>query len=801
MLKYYIKTALRNFQTNKVIFAGSLLTLILGSLSISLLSNYLFNELTMDNFHSKEKDMYMMKVKFNKSMNWMSFDASHYYGFNFEDFPELKCITSIKKFEKKELKLAYGNSTFQPEVLIADSTFFQVFDFDLKIGNKNQVLFNPQDILITENYAKKMFGAENPIGKTVKLLGNYNKLYTVNGIMKNLPSNSSILFDVILPTHSDPIQRFGRTGGDFFVLNKDVDENEFIEKIENFIHTKPYYKNYKVGLVPFDDLYLNKDEINVVDIISKFGNKRNNFIVFFIIIVLFIITTLNFSNLQVIYTNSNIKLLGINIVHGAQSKHLIFQKIIEIGIIIIVTTVIISSLYQLLLPAFNTIINVPLSPPIWMVVALNLSVLLLIAFLALFYPMIVTTKIPVLSSLKNQLFSIGNSLSRKTVVTLQYTLTFILLIAAIVVAKQLNMMLDKDLGFNYENIISSKLFSYPHESKFYEKYEELNDEQKIEFTNNITKNHHIIQNELASNTLIKSFSQGDSPLKPIPSAFKLKSSDDKDVQKKLLRITPNHKEIFGLQITEGRFFENSRDKPSWKKAVINEAAKKFWNIKDITKDRLQQRGSMEYEIIGVVKDFNYEHLATKPEPLVMVYYNDIESPFYIEFQDGQVERGLKFVKILFHKTNLNETFHYSFLSDEIADLYQKEKRLSTIYILFTIIALTISAIGLFTIALYETRRRIKEVALRRVNGASIKEIVSMLNKDFIKWVGIAFVIAVPITYYAMSKWLENFAYKTTLSWWVFALAGVFTLVIALLTVSWQSYRAATRNPVEALRDE
>ncbi len=210
---------------------------------------------------------------------------------------------------------------------------------------------------------------------------------------------------------------------------------------------------------------------------------------------------------------------------------------------------------------------------------------------------------------------------------------------------------------------------------------------------------------------------------------------------------------------------------------------------------------MEYEIIGVVKDFNYEHLATKPEPLVMVYYNDIESPFYIEFQDGQVERGLKFVKILFHKTNLNETFHYSFLSDEIADLYQKEKRLSTIYILFTIIALTISAIGLFTIALYETRRRIKEVALRRVNGASIKEIVSMLNKDFIKWVGIAFVIAVPITYYAMSKWLENFAYKTTLSWWVFALAGVFTLVIALLTVSWQSYRAATRNPVEALRDE
>ena len=156
---------------------------------------------------------------------------------------------------------------------------------------------------------------------------------------------------------------------------------------------------------------------------------------------------------------------------------------------------------------------------------------------------------------------------------------------------------------------------------------------------------------------------------------------------------------------------------------------------------------------------------------------------------------------MFNEVNPNQTFNYTFLSDDIAALYDKEKRLSTIYILFTIIALLISAIGLFTIALYDTQRRVKEIGIRKVNGATINEIMLMLNRDFMKWVVIAFVIACPIAYYAMSKWLEGFAYKTPLSWWVFALAGLSTLVIALLTVSWQTYRAATRNPVKSLRDE
>ena len=185
----------------------------------------------------------------------------------------------------------------------------------------------------------------------------------------------------------------------------------------------------------------------------------------------------------------------------------------------------------------------------------------------------------------------------------------------------------------------------------------------------------------------------------------------------------------------------------------------------------------------------------------MVYFDDMFASFLIEFENGATQSGIQSIQKVFNKINPGEPFSYSFLSDEIKAMYQKEKQLSKIYILFTIIAYAISAIGLFAISLYDTRRRTKEIGVRKVNGAKIYEVLALLNKEFIIWVLFAYIIAAPVAYFAMNKWLENFAYKTNLSWWIFALAGLLALGIALLTVSWQSWRAATRNPVEALRYE
>ena len=211
--------------------------------------------------------------------------------------------------------------------------------------------------------------------------------------------------------------------------------------------------------------------------------------------------------------------------------------------------------------------------------------------------------------------------------------------------------------------------------------------------------------------------------------------------------------------------------------------------------------STGHEIIGVVEDFNYQNLSSKPQPLFMENFEDIRVGFLIKFRDGSVQDGLQSVTKLFKKVNPGEDFSYSFLSDEVAALSQKEKRLSQIYFVFTIIALLITVTGIFIIAVYDAQRRTKEIGIRKVYGARIGEIMFMLNKDFVTLVVLAFIIACPIAWYALHRWLQNFAYKTTISWWVFAVAGAVAVAIALLTVSVQSYKAATRNPVEALRYE
>ena len=290
--------------------------------------------------------------------------------------------------------------------------------------------------------------------------------------------------------------------------------------------------------------------------------------------------------------------------------------------------------------------------------------------------------------------------------------------------------------------------------------------------------------------------------------WKLQGDDRDYASANFLAVTPDYAKTLGLKMLEGRFFENEKDKDRGNKIVINEAAKKYWGIEGISSARILNKywsrsddDGGGFEIIGVVKDFNSEHLSIKPHPLVMMYFQDIEANFMIQFEEGTVQQGIQFVQRLFSEINPGETFEYTFLTDDISAMYQKEKRLSEIYILFTVIAYLISSIGLFAISLYDTRRRVKEIGVRKVNGAKVSEVLALLNMAFIKWIAIAFVIATPLAWFAMHKWLENFAYKTTLSWWIFALAGVLALGIALLTVSWQSWRAATRNPVEALRYE
>ncbi|WP_186754011.1 ABC transporter permease [Echinicola salinicaeni] len=795
MILHYIKYAFRNFRSKLSVSIGSLLTLLLGTVCISLLFTYVYNELSMDKFHSRGKDIYAMVIRTNEGSEWQPIDGSSFFDFDYRDYPSLEKATVIRKYRKDEIKLTYEGRTYLPEGIVSDSLFFDVFDFEVKRGNGKEAMRSEDGILITEKLAQQIFGNQDPMGEVITVDVRGEIAYTVKGILANPPSNSSIIFDFVLPEHKDP-NVFSRSGTDYILTKPGFYEDSFKAKIKDIGHEHPQFKLSESSIKPFFGLYYSTEISNKrITGVSKTGDKSQVYILLLMIGGILLISVLNFSNLQVIASNVSIKQSAINLIYGAAGRHLILQKLAGILILIFMAFVLAFGAYHLLLPMFNELTGVVLMPSVGQIMLINGIVLLLMGGLAMVYPTIILLQMSLSKSLKEQFDGERLLLSKRVVIVVQFSLTFVLLISSFIVSKQLNFMLDKDLGFETEDILRTKLLhSLPlirNKEERIQKYQELQD------------NFQYAKNEIGSHASVATFSQGETIIaESWAMDWKVEKEGSEFSTANMLVVGPGYEDVFGLEISEGRFFEKEKDRSRSNKIVINEAAKKYWQIDDIKSTKLNNKSwGREYEILGVVEDFNYQHLSTKTKPLILVYFEDFERDFMIKFHKGAEQEGLAFIKGLYEELNPGQTFQYSFLEDEVQDLYQKEKQLSTIFILFTLVALLISGIGLFAIALDDTQKRVKEIGVRKVNGATIREIMVLLNGDFVRWILLAFLISCPVAYYFMNKWLENFAYKTTLDWWIFGLAGLLTLTVALLTVSGLSYRAATQNPVLALKDE
>lgn len=795
MVKHFLKLAIRKFQSNKLIFTGSIITVSIGALCISLLFSYVNNELTTNGFHKRVKDIYMIVVQASPGSGYEAIEASSFFNYNYKDYPEVESLVSLQKYQNDEIKVTFEESSFSPEVLIADSTFFSVFDFNLLIGDKKTLLKDPKNAIITADYASKMFGEKDPIGQEIKVTASDMKTYTILGVVDKIPSNSSITFDFILPGHSG---YYDRSGADFLLVNKNFNKEEFIKKIEKIGHFHPQFKESIVSVVSFNDIYFNSKESNnrYNYIFTRFGDKKNVYVLLVIMTIIFAITALNFCGFQIILINAGLKNIGLGKIMGMRAREQFLQKAVEIMLLIFISTIVVTVAYVVILPYFDNFLKVPLSKSILEIVGLNVTIITALFVMAIIYPSLIILKIPIIESLKGKVYSGNFHVSQKAIVTIQYALTIALIIGSLVIFRQVSLMLNKDLGFDSKNVIIVNMFQrLPYTGSKEERSKKIEDQNK---------NYQYVLNELSSISAVESFAQGASPLEPYIMPWRMKGSEKDYLSQNVLTVHPDYSNLLGLEITEGRFFDAQKDLSRSQKIVINEEAKKIWGIENIDECRILNKywsDSIGFEVIGVLKDYNYQHLSFKPQPLYMVYFNDVDNSFLIKFKDGLTQSGLQSVSKLFEEVNPGEDFSYSFLSDDISALYQKEKKLSQIYFTFTIIALLITVIGIFTIAIYDAQRRNKEIGIRKVYGSRIGEVMIMLNKDFVKLVLISIVISFPIAWYALNKWLEDFAYKTELSWWIFALAGVIAIGVALLTVSWQSWSAASKNPVESLRHE
>ncbi|MFA5418019.1 MAG: ABC transporter permease [Bacteroidales bacterium] len=747
----------------------------------SLLLLYVYNEFHVDAFHHNRERIYRVV----DAGDGTAFTNPLLAGELKSAFPEIEEVTRVRHNANGYYK--YENSVVDiPYDMCFDSTVFRMFDFKLIAGTEKESLQTPFSIVLSKSISKKIFGGKNPLGQVLR----YNNLcnFTVTGIIEDLPSNSTFSIDAILPFpvlaylwDGDPKKQSNaltdRENGSFhtYIMFKPNTNVTSIEnKITAFCRDKSYNQAFK--LQPMNDIYFgynNRDRW-----IHK-GDKSTIILLMSIAIGLLIISIINYINLNSAITLNNLFSFGIKKILGAKPWQVILNSIVETLLYFTVSIGLATLIVLFINKPFQNILAEEYHFSSLLTgtnLAIAFGILLFVALISGMAPVQYFRKASASAIIKMKHFGNGSSnLLNKPLIIVQFFIAILFIVSAITIKKQVNYINHKNLGFDKDLLVYVDLRSY-----------------------NLTPFEvGVLKEKLIADSRIQNVSYSTGIFGDVR-----RGTIDELNGKKLLyrRIPTDHDYIktMGYKIAEGRDFSKDMKTDETSGAyIINQAIVRAFEMENPLQEKLNN-----HPIIGVVEDFNFEPVQNSIQPVALLCDpSDALWIANIRLSSNDLKGSVRYIESVFNALKPDSPFRYSFADDRIATYYEKEVRFSKLSTIFSIVNILISCIGLIGLVLFAINGRIKEIGIRKVNGAKISEILAMLNRDFVKWVAIAFVVATPIAWYAMNKWLENFAYKTELSWWIFALAGLLALGIALLTVSWQSWKAATRNPVEALRYE
>jgi ABC-type antimicrobial peptide transport system permease subunit len=712
------------------------------------------------------------------------------------DYPGIANVAALSSL--RLYTITAGESKFSINGSTVTRNIFELLNTSLLAGSDKNALAQPGSSVLSQKCAQKLFGQSNPIGQTIKVetLGG-ERLLTIQGIMKNPPGNSEFQAEMYLnwETMNPPgwEKNWWWTGTHILVkLLNDGQRKDFEQKINTILsrHEAPFIKGrFEFQLIPLKASHFRPDIENPLTApVSLQLLKILSIVAIFIIII----ACINFVNLALGQTQKNTKEVGIYKVLGASRTKLAinflivtFQKVILAAVIALVLVLVLTKEFTEL-----TLINSsnPFSEPaLWIVL---LGVVIVSTLLSGLYPALIISRpnpMELISDRKRN--NPGLNIFRKVLVVGQISIATILITAVLFIFKQLTFLKEHDLGFNKEGLVALDVSS-------------LNNNLSI-----LRRKAAALQQEI-SKEAVQNGIENIGAMETIPGVyaknnFTIYNPDNLDVYTAVsVGIDENFSNVLKIPITEGRIF--SKDVASDnEKIMINETLKRKLGWRSIENKQIAVfRKENKLDVIGVFKDININSLAQNVPPMIY-WYKDYSYPQYMAFRikSGQEKKAIALIKSEWGKISEGSPFNSFSVADRFNSMYENEERLSKIIGAFCLVAVILSCFGLLAHMALSVSHRTKEIGIRKVNGARIIEILTMLNKDFVQWVSIAFLISAPITYYIMHKWLENFAYKTELSWWIFALAGLVALAVALLTVSWQSWKAATRNPVEALRYE
>lgn len=823
MLKNYFKIAWRNAYRNKTQSLINLLGLTIGLTCVVLIALYIRSELQYDKQFSDADRI------FRVNMSGKMGEEEFYAGYTpppagralMDNFPEIESYARIYRPGAKIIRATTESpqqETFtEDQILSVDSNFLQLLDYPLSQGDRNTCLMNSHSIVISNAMAKKYFGNKNPLGKTLAIEGDNNP-YLITAILADNKTPASLRFDFLIPIANEKDVKY--FDWSWVWLNvatyvkfkphvpHDIAAIQHLEsKFPMMMRQQaasafdrigqPYDQFLKKGgkwdlhLQPLTAIHLHSAEI--VSSVTDQGNIK--YVYFFSIIAFFILllACVNFMNLSTANASRRAKEIGVRKVVGSTKRQLTKQFYIEALLLSILACILALAFVYFIIPYFNQLADKTIVfSSLWMDGnwIYLLLIVVLCALLAGSYPAFYLSSLAPISILKGTKSPLKHQGMRSGLIIFQFSVSTALAICSLIVYQQLRYTQIHDLGLDQENVLvlpNSKRLGNSEES----------------FKEELKKSSHVIDASISTNIpgrgafgdfYVPLSSNGDQPIA-------------KDITLSSYLTDDNFIKTLNIQLLQGRGFDPGFDNS--RTILINETAAKRMGYKNPLGKFIKYPGgnaAESYQIIGIMKDFNTESLHSPIVPFALFHKSsksyEIPSSFLvIRVKSGDLSPILKEMEHLWKTFSPNAPFEYSFLRDDLAMQYESDQRTGKIIGIFSLLSIVIACIGLLGLVIFATQQRTKEIGIRKVLGASVVDIMRLLSKNFIRLLLVAFLIAAPIAWWVMTRWLDDFAYKITIQWWMFVLAGMAAMFIALLTIGIQAAKAATVNPVESLRDE
>ena len=754
----------------------TLVSLVVAFLGIIVLTLYVSYERSFDGFHKNKNDIYLMSFKYDMGSSLpvpMEELIRH-------EVPEIERSVVMREWWNNEFYRTdqTPRDAIRKKAMYASADFFTMFDFPLITGDAKTVLSVPNSVVLSETMAQNIFGTADVVGK--QLLASGSEL-TVSGVMKDMPKNTSFNCEAVVPLVIEENQDWSEWSFSiFFQLKKGADKAVVEKKIAGIERISEILtriaESFSSEAVAVDLMPLSKIHYGSRSYMFAFINKTVLNVLSVLILVLLVMGAVNFINFSTSQAPLRAKSLSVQQILGG-TKWSARLQIIGEAVILSLTALSISFIIHSLI--FQRLEN------LFQITGLSFEgrelfyagfVLFAVIFgvIAAFYPSRYITSPPISQAVKGKMFFSGKGKKfRSVLITIQFVFAIALISASLTFEKQLQFWNNFDIGIDKENVLY------------------------LQTSNMLRKSHQAFADELMKNIEITNYCYTQS----LPGQVGMgwgRIVDGKQIQMQAWPIDDRFIDFFGIKITEGRAFRQGE--ADMNNFILNEkAVQKFGWEKPLEK-KFGGLGAMG-EVVGVAKNFNFESLKGEITPMVFWRTDDLKFNILIKTRGGNFTQIRKYVEDTAKRFDPDGTFEARFLDEALELQYSRETRIARFIEFVALWSILLALTGLLGLIIFISRDRIKEIGIRKINGASVIEIIRMLNKNVLVWVSIAFLIATPIAYYAMQKWLKNFAYKTTLSWWIFALAGLLALGIAQLAVSWLSWKAATKNPVEALRYE